>query len=255
MKKNIILLIFSCLLMPNAWADSFVIGNLEYTLLNKDTTIDGNTYPTVEVGQAYTSKNGYSKPTGALIIPATVENNGITYRVTAIENHTDNKSTPGGFYGCPYITSISFPDGLQRIGYKAFAQDPKIEGIITIPASVNYFGERAFYGCAAITHIELQSENIPNLEETVVNIFNLIPGNDLYPIFIVPDGKIDNYLAEWNRSQLVYYEKSSKVFSIGKLNKIFPEAVPATASGTKKVATSNDDSEVAAAIVAALFRK
>ena len=217
MKKNIILLIFSCLLMPNAWAESFVIGNLEYTLLDKDTTIDGNTYPTVEVGQAYTSTNGISKPTGLLTIPATVENDGITYRVTAIENHTDNKSKPGGFYGCPYITSISFPDGLQRIGYKAFAQDPNIEGTITIPASVNYFGDRAFYGCAAITHIELQSENIPNLETTVVSIFNLSPGNDLYPIFIIPDGHIDDYLAEWNRILLVYYEKSSNVFSIEKL--------------------------------------
>lgn len=201
--------------MPNAWAESFVIDNLEYTLLlNKDTIIDGNTYPTVEVGQAYPSTD---KPTGALIIPATVENKGITYRVTAIENHTDNKSTPGGFYGCPHITSISFPEGLQRIGYKAFAQDPKIEGTITIPASVNYFGDRAFYGCAAITHVELQSTNIPNLQTTVVSIFNLSPGNDLYPIFIVPDGQIDDYLAEWNRIQLVYYEKSSNVFSIEKL--------------------------------------
>ena len=215
MKKNIILLIFSCLLMPNAWAvSSFVIGNLEYTPLNKDTTIDGNKYPTVEVGQAYPSKN---KPTGALTIPATVEYEHVTYRVTAIENHTDEKATPGGFYGCPQITSISFPEGLQRIGYKAFAQDPNIEGTITIPASVNYFGERAFYGCAAITHIELQSKNIPNLQGTVVSIFNLSPGNDLYPIFIIPDGEIDNYLAEWNRSQLVYYEKSSNVFSIEKL--------------------------------------
>ena len=44
-------------------------------------------------------------------------------------------------------------------------------------------------------------------------------------------------------------------FVVGKLNQLFPEAVPATASGTKKVATSNDDSEVAAAIVAALFKK
>ena len=217
MKKNIILLIFSCLLMPNAWAESFVIDNLEYTLLNKDTIIDGNTYPTVEVGQAYTSTNGISKPTGLLTIPETVEYEDVTYRVTAIENHTDNKSKPGGFYGCPYITSISFPEGLQRIGYKAFAQDPNIEGTIIIPASVNYFGDRAFYGCAAITHIELQSENIPNLETTVVSIFNLSPGNDLYPIFIIPDGQIDDYLAEWNRILLVYYEKSSNVFSIEKL--------------------------------------
>ena len=44
-------------------------------------------------------------------------------------------------------------------------------------------------------------------------------------------------------------------FVVGKLNQLFPEAVPATAGGAKKVATSNDDSEVAVAIVAALFKK
>ena len=41
----------------------------------------------------------------------------------------------------------------------------------------------------------------------------------------------------------------------GKLNQLFPEAVPATAGGAKKVATSSDDSEIAAAIVAAIFKK
>ena len=44
-------------------------------------------------------------------------------------------------------------------------------------------------------------------------------------------------------------------FVVGKLNKLFPEAVPAVAGGAKKVAVANDDSEVAAAIVAAIFRK
>ena len=42
---------------------------------------------------------------------------------------------------------------------------------------------------------------------------------------------------------------------VGKLNQLFPEAVPATAGGARKVATSGDDSEIAAAIVAAMFRK
>ena len=42
---------------------------------------------------------------------------------------------------------------------------------------------------------------------------------------------------------------------VGKLNQLFPEAVPAVADGSKKIATSTDDSEVAAAIVAALFKK
>ena len=44
-------------------------------------------------------------------------------------------------------------------------------------------------------------------------------------------------------------------FIVGKLNQIFPEAVPAVAGGAKKAIASNDDSEVAAAIVAALFKK
>ena len=44
-------------------------------------------------------------------------------------------------------------------------------------------------------------------------------------------------------------------FVVGKLNQLFPEAVPAVAGDVKKVATSKDDSEVAAAIVAALFKR
>ena len=44
----------------------------------------------------------------------------------------------------------------------------------------------------------------------------------------------------------------SKVVRI--LNKIFPEAVPQTAGAVKKTVAS-DDSEIAAAIVAAMFRK
>ena len=44
-------------------------------------------------------------------------------------------------------------------------------------------------------------------------------------------------------------------FVVGKLNQIFPEAVPVAAGGAKKVVTSSDDSEIAAAIVAAMFRK
>ena len=42
---------------------------------------------------------------------------------------------------------------------------------------------------------------------------------------------------------------------VGKLNQIFPEAVPAVTGGAKKVAKSNDDNEIAAAIVAAMFKK
>ena len=44
-------------------------------------------------------------------------------------------------------------------------------------------------------------------------------------------------------------------FVVGKLNQLFPEAVPVVAGGANKATTSNDDSEIAAVIVAAMFRK
>ena len=44
-------------------------------------------------------------------------------------------------------------------------------------------------------------------------------------------------------------------FVVGKLNKLFPEAVPVVSGSVKKVATSDDDSEVVTAIVAALFKR
>ena len=40
---------------------------------------------------------------------------------------------------------------------------------------------------------------------------------------------------------------------VGKLNQIFPEAVPQVAGGRGKGVKASDDSEIAAAIVAAMF--
>ena len=42
---------------------------------------------------------------------------------------------------------------------------------------------------------------------------------------------------------------------VRKLNKIFPEAVAQTAGAVKKVATSNEDENIAVAILAALLKK
>lgn len=41
---------------------------------------------------------------------------------------------------------------------------------------------------------------------------------------------------------------------VGKLNQLFPEAVPQVAGGGKKLSVS-DDAEIAAAIIAAMFRR
>jgi oxaloacetate decarboxylase gamma subunit len=42
---------------------------------------------------------------------------------------------------------------------------------------------------------------------------------------------------------------------VARLNELFPEAVPVAAGSGKKAIAKSDDSEIAAAIVAAMFRK
>ena len=219
MKKNVILLIFMLAIPLFGFAavgDTFTVEKLKYTILNEDTVVNSQTYGTVSVGQAYTNSNGIFKPTGHLVIPATIVHGNNVYYVTKISDHTDNSNTPAGFYRCE-ITSINLPEGLQYIGYKAFAQCSKITGEITIPSTVNYFHERAFYGCAKISKVILRSKFVPSLAESATGIFNLSPNNDVYPIFIVENDLIYNYLTAWNRIALVFYEESSNIFSVGGL--------------------------------------
>lgn len=44
-------------------------------------------------------------------------------------------------------------------------------------------------------------------------------------------------------------------WAVSKINKIFPEPVAQVAGGAKKKTVSNDDSEIAAAVVAAMFSR
>lgn len=69
------------------------------------------TFPGKEGGYAY---NGYTEPTGALTIPATVTYNGITYAVTSIGDCA--------FMGCSGLTSVTIPDSVTSIGVGAFSR-------------------------------------------------------------------------------------------------------------------------------------
>lgn len=82
----------------------------------------------------------------------------------------------GGFRGCKYLTSVTIPDGVKRIGNDAFHNCEALSSIV-IPASVTSIGNHAFYGCN-FTSLEIPSSvtsigryafsSSPNLE--TVNI-------------------------------------------------------------------------------------
>ena len=55
------------------------------------------------------------------------------------------------FYGCEFLTDVSIPDGVTRIGRYAFTRG--IMNEITIPASVTVIGEYAFAYCRNLTDV------------------------------------------------------------------------------------------------------
>ena len=95
-------------------------------------------------------------------IPTQVEENGITFRVTEIDD--------AAFRNCSALTSITIPEGIVRIGKLAFAECSSLTSI-TIPKTVTQIesgrvdiGENVYYGhlftnCPCLTSIVVEEGN------------------------------------------------------------------------------------------------
>lgn len=127
----------------------------------------------------YSYWNNYTKPTGDIIVPKQVENNGVTYTVTSIRDHTfgdssesyvDDISYTHYFNSeCTGITSIVIPSSVTIIGNDAFA---KCSGItsVTLPNTLRYIGDNAFYKCSGLANMIIFAETPPILGSFVGSI-------------------------------------------------------------------------------------
>ena len=98
----------------------------------------------------------------AFSIPTQVEEKGITFRVTEIDD--------AAFRNCSTLTSITIPEGIVRIGKLAFAECSSLTSI-TIPKTVTQIesgrveiGENNYYGhlftnCPSLTSIVVEEGN------------------------------------------------------------------------------------------------
>lgn len=85
---------------------------------------------------------------GDIIIPASIEVKNIQYSVVSIGNYA--------FSNCPQLLSITMPNSITRIGYKAFCDCSVLSSVI-FSESLLSIGDFAFYDCS-----ELKSLVIPN---------------------------------------------------------------------------------------------
>ena len=135
-------------------AGAFTIGDLSYTITDEEKL-------TVSVKAATTSISG------DVVIPATVEYEGVEYKVTAIRDNAFNVCSSlttveisnsvtaiGGyaFYGCSSLTSVEIPNSVTAIGYKAFYGCRSLTSI-DIPNSVTTIGASAFYNCIGLNQL------------------------------------------------------------------------------------------------------
>lgn len=110
----------------------------------------------------------------AVRIPDTIEENGITYKVTeisanALKNNTSLKSVTIGnnitvigtkaFYGCKKLSKVNGGTGIVKISDKAFAG---CEGLrsITIVETVRSIGKQAFYNCKKLRNITIKTNTL-----------------------------------------------------------------------------------------------
>ena len=194
MKKNVILLILSIILVPSAWAFQYTYqGNtLEYTIIdnvNKYVSVKASTIPI----------------TPTLIIPDKVTFESTEYSVTSIE--------PDAFFKCDQITSLVFPNTLESIGYMSFARCKSLTQI-TIPDQVNLIDGHAFIGCTRLNTIEFKGTGTINVDTIPLNV-SKITDNIANITLIVPNGCINTYVQSWRDPDLNIYEKSEKIFSTG----------------------------------------
>ena len=156
MKQKILLLVIALLsIVSVAQAQDITLSNINYKLNTTDNT-------------ASITGNSIILPT-ALVIPDTIRNNSILYKVTSIGNNAfkDNTNLTGkltvlaslksignlAFSGCTGITdTLKLPTTLTTIGTSAFAGCTALQ-VVTIPTGVTSIAANTFQNCNKVTKI------------------------------------------------------------------------------------------------------
>lgn len=155
MKRKIFIIFLSLFASAGTvFAQKIKIGVLYYELDSVSQTAKV-TYKNVEQMDFY---NGYyyerkrvvygscwDSDTTSLVIPTSIDNNGITYTITSIDREA--------FANCGKLTSVVIPNSIATIGYNAFIKCISLNTVV-FPTSIKSFGGSIFEGCSSLPVID-----------------------------------------------------------------------------------------------------
>ena len=145
LRSALLVLLLSVVGMEEGIAQSFTIGDLNYTVNSDGTTV-------TLTGPLY----GTDDYSGSLNIPESVSYNGTDYAITAIGANA--------FNNCLGLTELTIGSSITTIGDWAFGGCSGLEGDLVIPNSVTTIGEGAFASCGFTGTLTL-----PNSITTISN--------------------------------------------------------------------------------------
>ncbi len=127
--KKVTMFLFALLCSASLFAHDFEVDGIYYNFLGEDS---------VEV----TEPNSYNEYIDTVVIPAMVEYNSTTYRVTSIGEYA--------FMNCTGLTSVTIGESVTAIGMSAFRNTGLIS--VTIPNNVISIAYGAFNGCMKLNY-------------------------------------------------------------------------------------------------------
>lgn len=156
MKK--LLLVLLTIVPATGWAFDFSVTLPGGQTIYLDTVPGGVTvvFPN-EGGVNQTCWQGYTRPTGALTIPSSVQYQGVSYPVLSIG--------ASAFYGCASLTSLTVESGVASIGSRAFYFCDYLISI-TLPSTLTSIDALAFANCMDLQEVTLYCATPPTTQST-----------------------------------------------------------------------------------------
>ena len=168
----------------------------------KDTTSKGE-YTVTNDDKGTVSYDGTTSKSSTVKIPATIEVDGVKYKVTTIDDGAfknnatvkkvtvnNNITTVGdnAFSGCKKLESVSLGKNVKEIGDNAFKGCTSLKKV-TLPAKTNSIGANAFNGCKNLKTITITSTKLTS--KTVdAKAFKGVPAGT---VIKVPASKLKAY--------------------------------------------------------------